>query len=97
MVIPQSGSYITMSQPLDHYPSQEQVIGCGVNKFLLPHISCQHYCLGLIHSQCKILYFAEAGWKCKSSIDQSYKQYGAYYDHVTKKLGFHHQPRNKVK
>jgi len=38
----------------------------------------------------------EAGWKCKSSIDQSYKQYGAYYNHVTKKLGFHHQPWNKV-
>jgi len=38
----------------------------------------------------------EAGWKCKSSIDQSYKQYGAYYNHVTKKLGFHLQPWNKV-
>ena len=33
----------------------------------------------------------------KSSVDQSYQQYGAYYDHVKKKLEFQNQPKSKVK
>lgn len=37
------------------------------------------------------------GFKFKSSIDQSYQRYGAYYDKRKKKLDFHYQPRNKVK
>lgn len=36
------------------------------------------------------------GFKFKSSIDQSYQRYGAYYDKRKKKLDFHYQPRNKV-
>ncbi|CAH3137259.1 unnamed protein product [Porites lobata] len=36
------------------------------------------------------------GWTYKSSIDQSYQQYGAYYDHVKKKLEFQNQPKSKV-
>lgn len=39
---------------------------------------------------------AKGGFKFKSSIDQSYQQYGAYYDKRKKKLDFHYQPRNKV-
>lgn len=37
-----------------------------------------------------------SGYKFKSSIDLSYQQYGAYYNHITRKLEFHHLPRNKV-
>lgn len=36
------------------------------------------------------------GFKFKSSIDQNYQRYGAYYDKRKKKLDFHYQPRNKV-
>lgn len=43
------------------------------------------------------LLFAGEGWTYKSSIDQSYQQYGAYYDHVKKKLEFQNQPKSKVK
>lgn len=41
--------------------------------------------------------FAGEGWTYKSSVDQSYQQYGAYYDHVKKKLEFQNQPKSKVK
>ena len=41
--------------------------------------------------------FAGEGWMYKSSVDQSYQQYGAYYDHVKKKLEFQNQPKSKVK
>lgn len=40
--------------------------------------------------------FAGEGWTYKSSVDQSYKQHGAYYDHVKKKLEFQNQPKSKV-
>lgn len=35
-------------------------------------------------------------WRFRSSLEQSYQSYGAYYDKVSQKLQFHHQPRNKV-
>ncbi|XP_078352016.1 uncharacterized protein LOC144636702 isoform X1 [Oculina patagonica] len=35
-------------------------------------------------------------WRYKSSIDQSYKQYGAYYDNVSKKLQVQHEPHTKA-
>ena len=41
--------------------------------------------------------FADCSWRFGSSLDQSYQSYGAYYDNMSQKLQFHHQPQNKVR
>lgn len=38
----------------------------------------------------------DCSWRFRSSLDQSYQSYGAYYDNMSQKLQFHHQPQNKV-
>ena len=43
-----------------------------------------------------LVVFAGNDWRWKGSIDQRYKQYGAYYDNVNKKLQVQHQRHNKV-
>ena len=63
---------------------------CGMSKFSF-FVHCWH------GTQFLRYMFAGVGWKYKSNIDQSYQQYGAYFDHAKKKLEFQHQPRDKVK
>lgn len=43
-----------------------------------------------------LVVFVGIDWRPKSSVDQRYKQYGAYYDNVNKKLQVQHQPHSKV-